>query len=264
VSEDRSALVWIDHGTEPLGRFLEEHARLMGFVGFVSALATRADEVVRIARTTLIELGEETVASEPEERGAVDELRRNRQLVLEMTQSRAVDNFLVFVSELLALSYRARPEMLLSRLRDAPGQQAREQESVPLQLVLEHETIDELLEALVERRVTALAYRGVGDLQTYLDGQLGLKLFDSAESLARAVELVEQRNLIAHNRGVINNLFLARVPDASTYELGAKLVLKVNEVFDGVEFLAKSAVAIDGRAAEKWNLSTGPFALDET
>jgi hypothetical protein len=179
-----------------------------------------------------------------------------------MTQARAVDNFLMFLTELLSLAYRTRPAMLLSRLRDVESGRGREQESVPLELVLEHGSLEELVEALVERRVTALAYRSVRDLQTYLDSQLGLTLFDAEADLARAVELVEQRNLITHNRGIINRLFLSRVPNSAAYKFGSQLVLNTDAVFDGVEFLASIATAIDERAVAKWGIETAPLSVD--
>lgn len=233
----------------------------MRFIGFISHLAVRADEVVRVARKALAGEEEQVDFADLEERGALAELRRSRQLILEMTLARAVDNFLAYLTELLAVAYRTRPEMLLSRLRDSESRRGRESETVPLELVLEHSTIDDLVDALVERRVTALAYRGMRDVADYLDQQLGLRLFESSDELSRAVELVEQRNLITHNRSVINRVFLSRVPNPTRYTLGAPLVLDVDTVFDDAEFLARAALSIDARAVEKWNLATESFAV---
>ena len=57
---ESDAEVFPTQGTASLERFYTDHVRLMGFVAFVAELATRADDVVRIARKALAE-GEEIV-----------------------------------------------------------------------------------------------------------------------------------------------------------------------------------------------------------
>lgn len=261
---ESDAEVFPTQGTASLERFYTDHVRLMGFVAFVAELATRADDVVRIARKALAEGEEEHDFSDLDEGGALARFRRNRQLILEMVLTRGVDNFLVYLSELLSFAYRAQPMMLLSRLRASEGHDAQGQESVPLAFVLEHTTIEELVDALVERRINALAYRSVRDLHVYLEGQLGLRLFESEDDLTRAVELIEQRNLIAHSRGRVNRIFLSRVPNPNRYTLGQELVLVTDEVFGGVHFLAMAAAGVDERAASKWHLKTASFGTPGT
>lgn len=60
--------------------------------------------------------------------------------------------------------------------------------------MLSHESMDELVRALAERRVDRLAYRGLRELAADLKDTLGLVLFDNEDDLPRAERIVETRN----------------------------------------------------------------------
>lgn len=141
------------------------------------------------------------VAKVGDEGGALFELRRHRQLLLQMLLTRAADAFLLYVSAVLAVVFRSRPATL------------RSSEQVKVDFVLAHQTMEELVADLAERRVTALSYQGMVELVESLRERLGLALFANRNDLDRAVRIVETRNLIVHNRGVVNRRFLSRVAD---------------------------------------------------
>lgn len=81
--------------------------------------------------------------------GAARALQTYRQLILQMMLCRAVDSFLTYISELLALTYRTKPEMLKSG------------ETVRLDVILQYQAMEDLVSALVERRVSQLSFQGV-------------------------------------------------------------------------------------------------------
>lgn len=234
-------------------KFIEAHTQTEMFVYFVTDIVTKSDENRRRALTALIDINQ----NGPEEQErlerqlrqgdvATNQLRRYSQLILQTMISRAVDNFLVYVSDLLSTVFRTRPEMLRSN------------EQVLLEFVLKHDSMDELIEALAERRVERLAYTGMSKLAADLKDTIGFSLFESSKDLARAVRIVEARNLIVHNRAIVNRTYLRRVVDARE-ALGEPLVFDVNTVFDDVEYLAKMAVLADVRATEKWGLELVPY-----
>src|SRR5260221_6988835 len=119
-------------------------------------------------------------------------IKRFGRFVIEMMLVRGADNFLTYVSELLALVFTSRPETLKSG------------ETVRLDEILQHSTMDDLVKRLAERRVERLSYQGMRDLQKDLSEKLSFELFPSPESLVRAVRVIEIRNLLVHNRGIVN------------------------------------------------------------
>jgi len=236
--------------------YFEDHFRLLGFVGFVSHLAMERDRAAEIAAQALYDTAEDDAEMERHKRvmdeggvGALKKFRSYRQLLLQLVVSRGGDQFLTYVSELLAMIFRTRPETLRSN------------EQVRLDVVLQHNAMEDLVADLAERRVQALSYQGMRDLSAWLEERLGLKLFDRSDDLSRAVRVVELRNLIAHNRAVVNQVFLKRVPDHAS-PVGAIVKFKVDDVLDDLEFLARAVRDIEERAVSKFGLPADIKAED--
>lgn len=236
--------------TQPGWGFQREYRRLFAFIVYVAELATSTDEKAKIAARALYESEEPNkylaILEKIEKRGATRALRElHRTLLLEMMLCRGAENFLTYVSELLALVFRSRPETL------------RSSETVRLDAVLKHPTMEELVRDLAERRVNQLSYQGMRDLSAYLSERLGFELFPQAEDLERAVRIIESRNLIVHNRGIVNDLFLSRVPSTAG-KVGEPLTFDTNQIFDDLEFIALSVYSVDDRAVRKFRLSAVP------
>lgn len=220
----------------------------MTFIYYIADLATSTDEKARIAAKALYEDEEPEKYKEAldrvESKGATAALRNShRSMVLEMMICRGADNFLTYLSDLLALIFGSRPETLMSS------------ETVRLDEVLKHNSMDELIQELVDRKVNQLSYQGMKDLHRYVADKMGLDLYPDDQDLNRAIRLIESRNLIVHNRGLVNEHFLSRVPDSSA-KLDGPLPLSTDEIFEDLEFLLSSVQSIDARAIQKFNLPT--------
>jgi hypothetical protein len=167
-----------------------------------------------------------------------------------MVLTRGVDSFLTYLSELFSLVFRSRPETLRSR------------EQIRVEDVLEHESMDDVVAFLSERRVGRLAYAGLRDLAKEVESDLGLALFPEPGALDRAVSIVEARNLIAHNRGVINAIYLRRTSGDGI--VGERIRIDLDFVFGSLEFLVDAAGAVDNRAVCKFRLPVAhPACLPE-
>jgi hypothetical protein len=164
------------------------------------------------------------------------------RFVMEMLLVRATDNFLTYIAELLALVFTTRPETLKSN------------EMVRLEEILQHSTMEDLVQYLAERRVERLSYQGMKDLQKDLADRLGFELFLSDESLARAIRIIEVRNLIVHNRGIVNRLFQTRTGDSKVAIGSPVRITLANTMIEDLDLLAKSVVQMDERAAVKFGL----------
>lgn len=172
---------------------------------------------------------------------AVAKGRKFDSFQMQMLFSRFVDSFLTYVSEILVTIFRAKPEALRSG------------EQVKLEDILKHHNMEDLVNFLVERKVHRLSYQGLGELNLALKNELGFPLFVDVGELASAKALVEQRNLLAHSRGVVNQIFLQRVPN-SQYKIGEKIEIDTQSLAQTLQFLALVVVQVDGRAVTKFGI----------
>jgi hypothetical protein len=173
--------------------------------------------------------------------GATRKLSLFYRLMTEMTLCRAVDNYLVYLTDLLSLIFRSRPESLRSG------------EEVSLDFVLAHATRSNLIKALVDRKVNQLSFYGMRALSQYLSKKLGFALFPKEADLDRAILLVEMRNLIVHGRGIVNETFVQRVV-RSSFPRGTRLKFSINDVTTHIGFLNLSVADIERRAHEKFGV----------
>jgi hypothetical protein len=242
--DDKIHLVLPDPMTEPCLRFIQSYKQSLDLVSLVAEFAFRIDEFAAIVAAGAAEVVGETDAVTgmiEDGVGAREALQLHFQLLLQMTLCRAVDNYLTYISELMALIFQTRPETL------------RSSETVRLDMILQHETMDDLISSLAEKRVNELSYQGMRNLSAYLSKRLGFRLFDRNDDLEHAVRLIEFRNVIVHNRGIANRVFLSRLPGLDM-RLGETIELDPDTMHNAIVFLAQSAFDIDTRAAIKFDL----------
>jgi hypothetical protein len=181
--------------------------------------------------------------------GKRDKLKDLEQLQLQMAYARAVDDFLTYLSDLVSLIFKTRPETLSSS-----------EQQVPIAKILQYGTKDELIAALTEERVNALAYQGMTQLDADLKKRLKFDLFERKEDSVEAVRIVEIRNLIVHNRAIVNNTFINRLDRVGIkgYTVGQGITLHPSIVRSEASFLFERVLDMDHRAIEKFGLPTVP------
>jgi hypothetical protein len=228
--------------TEPCSRFFDFDEEISEFFIFFVRWTRRPDEMYEdVIKLSYQDEPDKLKALLAEPRKGEAHLRRFARFVMEMMLVRGTDNFLSYVSELLALVFTSRPETLKSG------------ETVKLEEVLQHSTMDDLVKRLAERRVERLSYQGMKDLQKDLAEKLNFELLPSSESLSRAVRIIEVRNLLVHNRGIVNRTFQMRTGECSA-PIGTLFELEPHPVLSDLNFLAKSVLDVDERAAAKFGL----------
>jgi len=236
-------------------RFVHEDRNLMHFLTFMLRLVKTpysAEEVSAVyERLKAGDFDVEKITNIVNSFGEHTTMLRYGGLVAQMQHTRMVDNFLCYISELLALIFRARPETMRS-----------DETTIQLSQVLQYKTMDELVSALADKRVTDLAYLGLHDLAKFLSKRIGLDLFPTPTTMKIAVELIEERNLIVHNRGIVNQIFVSRLPEYAD-ELGKPLELSVTDNSVSSMFLNISALDIDARARKKFDLPTTTVSLKD-
>jgi hypothetical protein len=164
-----------------------------------------------------------------------------KDLLFQTVLCREVDNYLTYLTDLLTLVFKARPETLKSR------------ETVTIEEALSHDTIDDLVHSLAEKRVPNLSYLGLLDLSKYFSERLGLSIFDDASDAIEANALVAARNLLVHNRGIVDKTFLETVPDCPL-TLGDMLEPSSQEVLAAQVLFPRLTSELERKAAKKFGI----------
>lgn len=233
--------------TEPgLGYYIEME-RVTDFLSAYDVGLTfsrnRIDTVVAAYEQSL------KAAKIPEERFRSRLTRNYDPLVVEMAHCRLVDAFLVYVTDLLALIYRTKPQVLMS------------DEQVKLDFILRFATMEDLIVALAEQQVEKRAFLGLQELSKYFDTRLRLPLLLNDYMLDNVAEAVEIRNIIVHNHGRVSPTFKRRLPNYPA-EVGDRIQVKYPSLGLLALRLTLHAYAIDKRAAEKFGLPT--YVVEDT
>jgi hypothetical protein len=238
--------------TFPCSKFFSEHGKITNFVEYIASMAVHISWASHIAENALnydptkpeqneseYELKMEGEDAHP----ALVKLGKYNYFIRELMLSRSVDNYLAYIAELLFLIYKTRPDMLKSS------------EQITIEAVLKHSSMDELLVTLAEKKVHELSYQGIKELSNYLKSKTNLVLFSSSEELEKAIEIIEIRNLIIHNRGVVNNVYLKKTQHKH-YKAGDKIALSFELVGEYLAFLTNSVKEIDKNAIRQFSLYT--------
>ncbi len=164
-------------------------------------------------------------------------------LVCQMVLCRVVEMYLAYLTKILVEVFRARPETLLF---DSEEQNER------IDFILQYATRDELVSALAEKRVEKLSYTGTRALAAYFR-RMKLPLIHSEQCMSTLVRLIELRNVIVHNNGVMSADFLKRWRDCPA-TAGENIALDMTSTGEARIFLANCVGDLDSRAISKFGL----------
>jgi hypothetical protein len=233
--------------TKPAIGHFENCAEIRGFLGFLDSLVGHIDKSNKLVRTGLYELtGEEEYKTRMEQPGtkAKDALETFRQFTSQMILCRFVDSYLCYISGIVSLIFQTKPETLKSS------------EKVEVSRLLEYQTMEELISALVDEKVTKLSYKSIQDVSSFLAERLGFSILEDANSMSTAIRIITTRNLVVHNRAIMNRFAAARVQEF-TDRVGERILLNPKQLAEDLEFLCESIRDIDRRAITKFDLPAG-------
>jgi hypothetical protein len=162
-------------------------------------------------------------------------------LMYQLFLARHVDNFQSFLEELLGLILKTVPNVLKGT------------DTVTVVDVLSHASIASFVDALIERKLLAWGYKSLRDLDAAILDLTKFKLFPKEEDLAAVDRLYDGRNLFTHSYGLVNPLYLRKLPDCGV-EIGQPLKLDISDLKVAWELLAKMAPEIEDRARRKFKL----------
>jgi hypothetical protein len=130
----------------------------------------------------------------------------------------AVSQFEAFLGQVLALVFREYPRKLTTGVPGVPACK-----DVPATLLLDSGTIEEAVERVIERHLAGVFYAAPKAYLEYVGKVTGIETDDPA--FASYLEIKATRDLITHNAGVINEVYLAKAGDRARGKLGDAVVI---------------------------------------
>ncbi len=163
------------------------------------------------------------------------------QLMLQLFFCRHVDNFQTFLEETLRAIYIAQPGLL------------KRAEQTTVAQVLAHSSMEAYIEELIETKIHKLAYKSLRDFVTILRDDIKFDLFPDRKTLDVVELAFDIRNLVTHNYGIVNKIFLSKRPDAKL-KLGAPYPVDPENITTAVKTLVAASGDIEKRARGKFKL----------
>ena len=136
---------------------------------------------------------------------------------------------------------RKRPEILSGRKQE-----------ISIGYILSFNSIESLTQDIIEAKVNSLSYDEFGEIEEWCNGR-GIPLLVPDGERDRVVELIATRNLIVHNRAVVDDRFKKAVT-SSPFDVGKQRTLEIDDFLDGLDLLNRIVTVSDGAIAGKFSL----------
>ena len=223
--------------TLALARYLDDLRSVLGFEAYLWRTIVNAD----------YNNGDPTKFPKPgvppPTESAVAQMDVHSAVLGEMIFCRGVNSFLTYLADLMTLIYEKYPKKLSSS------------KQTTYRFCIEHHLAGDLISALAEKTVMELTHQSLDVLVEYFKKNLDLVLFTKGAHLANAGLCVDIRNVITHNRGIVNRFFIQRNPRFAD-DLGKRVVLSERERREMLSTLGYCARQLDVRAIKKFGLET--------
>lgn len=230
-------------GTHAAIQFFSSFRQINSFLHYLLRMAGHIENVSKHAHDTLLKFTDdpdekEKLKNDWDKRDSpIDELKEHRQFLMEVVLVRHVENYLNYLSSLLREIFLSRPEAL------------RSSEKIELETVLRHESIDDLVRTITERKVESLSYSSFSELAEYFMEKFKITLVHE-DDRPLIVDAIETRNISVHNRCILNQRFISRT-GGSVDKLGQLRELWIQDIEKIAYKLAESVKAVDSDARKR-------------
>lgn len=165
------------------------------------------------------------------------------ELMYMLLFSHAVDNFQSYLSDLLHHILEHYPKAMFGKKIDA-------------KVLYEVPDLDSLKRRAVDKYVMDLGYKNAGELAEFLKDNFGLVTLSHSLTKLRLNRAIQIRNIIAHNRGIVNDVFIFR-SGSKVDRVGDKVKTIHPLVISG--YLAQLVDKLDVEARKKFDLPLGTY-----
>jgi len=126
----------------------------------------------------------------------------------------AVSHFEAFLGDVLKLILKEYPRKLTASVKGMPATK-----DVPIGMLLDTDSVEEAVDWAIERAVESLFYASPATYLAYLKEIAGIDTTDTA--FQDYLEIKATRDLIIHNSGIINDIYLTKAGDRARGQPGA-------------------------------------------
>ena len=179
----------------------------------------------------------------------LEHLRKRKQFFFQVIIVKHMENYLNYLSSLLNEIFTQVPDTLKSK------------ETMKVEDILSHSSLEELVESIAERKVESLSYSSFWKLREYFKNTFHIEIC-SQEATDTFVEYSELRNISVHNRCKVNERYLERT-GSNNFSLGETRVIEATDVYTLTNILSESVRDIDVNARKKWALSDLDFEIEK-
>jgi hypothetical protein len=126
---------------------------------------------------------------------ALEQAHRTRRILNYALFSNVVDNFQTYLAEILYQIFETKPEIFSGK-------------QIPAKWLFDEPDLDSLKRRLIEKNILDLGYKSIDDLVQYFENNHSIEMVNGEFAKIRLSLIIQIRNLIAHNRGVVNSVFV--------------------------------------------------------
>ena len=155
----------------------------------------------------------------------------------------AISQFESMLFEVLALVIHSYPQKLTLSVQGIQVER-----NVPIEVILQSDNLESVLAEVIRRRISAVSYASPRAYLEYLNNVAGIKTSDPA--FLNYIEIKAARDVIVHNAGIINDVYIQKAEDKSRGNLGDRLVID-SDYFDHCVATLKRVSGIIQRDVEK-------------
>jgi hypothetical protein len=127
-----------------------------------------------------------------------------------------VSQFESLLFKVLRIVITAYPKKLSLNIKGAESKR-----DIPLDILLNSNNFDEVISQLIDRRINEISYATPKEYLEYLENILGIDITDPA--FLDYIEIKATRDLLIHNSGIINQIYLTKVGEKKRGELGQSI-----------------------------------------
>lgn len=138
-------------------------------------------------------------------------------------------------------------KILKKDLQIHPQRMSLETKSVSYKILEMSNNIEDVRNFLIENEVTAMMYKSVSEWIEYFKKSVKLKLEYVTKTLPELKEIISRRNVIVHNEGVVNNIYMNTVSEEYRLHVHIGDILSVDREYilnaiDLVELIGMSII----------------------
>lgn len=239
-------------GTKASSEFFGSWEEINKLLQFIIHLASTVEHAQTTAHDVLVKTAKDEeernrlLSGWGKRRSPIQDLKENRQILLEIILVRHIENFLNYLSTVLFEIFTSKPETL------------RTSDKVEVSKVLQHTSIESLVLELAEEKVERLSYSSFYDLNDFFNERFNLEVapLEKVEEISR---FIETRNISVHNRCVINKRYIFKTGTPES-DLGKKKLLVLDDIKKLSPLLAVVVKDLDSKTRKKFKIKGVRFA----